>query len=405
MNFEFDPDRLIIDLLFSLTSLKEDLEIYSTMFRGWFHAPDQPRGQKRLGLDLTKDTGRASTPPLLDLIHPNERLEEPEVSQSKRFKTNNYPQDNSSGAGANATTNQVCFMENLQLHIRNVQGKNNRLQCTIEKLNEKIARSQTDKDSLIDQNGKNKEQIQDIQKELTNTQNELQRVQECANKQTEKIGEFKKLREDYYSLEQYVVGVEKLHKVALNDLEAFREQLRIFQAKNDIFQSESSVQKKQIQSLRSEISDAKVIKKQLEESQQELQCCKDDLFRLQPEVQIPDSVVLQDFETVCRRIVNWIDGEIDTWESTHPETEPTYVFSRSTKESTISFMTRNPNAGEYLARYLIHRHLMENLWDRKRPLLGLSEELQVFVQQAGKAMRTSQPPKGNVMIYRAGIMS
>ena len=56
--------------------------------------------------------------------------------------------------------------------------------------------------------------------------------------------------------------------------------------------------------------------------EKELQACKDDLFRLQPVSQVPDSTIVQRLEYLNVQICDWIASEasrsMDEWQREHP---------------------------------------------------------------------------------------
>lgn len=128
--------------------------------------------------------------------------------------------------------------------------------------------------------------------------------------------------------------------------------------------------------------------------QQELAACKDDLFRVQPSVPIPDTEIQSDYESISQQIVNWIDEEIRNFEKAHPET-PTDTFYSSGDHSGIArLLKRYPDAGEYLVRQRIHKYLQDRILHSNIYLLGLPVDIGEALQAAERSMAGSNPPKG-----------
>ena len=129
----------------------------------------------------------------------------------------------------------------------------------------------------------------------------------------------------------------------------------------------------------------------------ELQACKDDLFRLQPMTQVPDSAIAQRFESLDNVICNWIDSEIsqyiDKWESKYPNVDPK-LFHHSGDPAMKTLLAQYPNSGgEHVIRSMIHSHFQKKLFADRPLLFGLnihlSDELRLIEEHISKL----QPPR------------
>ena len=134
---------------------------------------------------------------------------------------------------------------------------------------------------------------------------------------------------------------------------------------------------------------------ELAASQDDLTACKDELFRLQPIAQVPDSQVDKEFDNLCQQIVNWVEAEVAVFEKTHPEEGQEFVFSIGEDKEATQFMTQHPKGGEHLAAYMIHRWLLNNLFWRKLSCIGLPAETIQLLERVERSMARLDPPRGN----------
>ena len=246
------------------------------------------------------------------------------------------------------------------------------------------------------------EDMKTLRNTLTKSQAELQVAKENAKEDAKKSEEAEVLRLKNLSLRERLEQAGQWHEVAerkLRDVHDLRGNLQNSQARCSAQETKISTYQEHFQALQTKTVDIEAIERALLETRQELQACKDDLSRLQPAVQVPDSVVLQDFDTVCRKVVAWVDEEIDTWESAHPETESGHLFSVGDNRCAAEYMSKYPDAGEYLAHYFINRILKQKLWGPHVRLLGLSDEAHCFVQHIEKAMTNGKHPKSRPSPY------
>ena len=146
------------------------------------------------------------------------------------------------------------------------------------------------------------------------------------------------------------------------------------------------------------VRDVKAINSDLQEklvtSQKELTMCRDDLFNLQPMVQVADSTIVEALEIVDQEVVSWIETEVASYEKTHPGAEEEHIFSVGDNRDAAIFLAHHPGAGEHFARYLVYRFLQANLFGRKYNLLGLKGKTAQLLQEAEHSMANFDPPRG-----------
>ena len=127
---------------------------------------------------------------------------------------------------------------------------------------------------------------------------------------------------------------------------------------------------------------------------QELDSCKDDLFRLQPQTQIPDTTILKDFQTLSQHIASWIDDELSRYEGLHPAAGSRDLFYHGGAQDSATFLHRFPQAGEYLVRFHIHRWLHAAIYGKGVYLFGLSKEQTETMNVAEQGMGNLRPQRG-----------
>ena len=143
---------------------------------------------------------------------------------------------------------------------------------------------------------------------------------------------------------------------------------------------------------------SKKLQSELETTWTQLQLCKDDLFRLQPMAQPPDSEIIKDFESMCQDIIGWIDAEISSFEKSYPSAELSHIFSGGDLPEAIYLLQQFPTFGEYWVRWVVHRSLYNNMFSRSVYLLGLPKEMKQCLQAAEKRMASLEPPRGSSSI-------
>ena len=132
----------------------------------------------------------------------------------------------------------------------------------------------------------------------------------------------------------------------------------------------------------------------------ELQACKDDLFRMQPMSQVPDSTIAQRFESLDDQICNWIETQIsrfmDEWQGKHHGDQPK-LFDHDGDRTTKLFLAFYPNTGgEYMVRSTIHYYLQKELLGDKILLFGLSEVDVGWLKWIEQSMSRLQPQRGEL---------
>ena len=136
-------------------------------------------------------------------------------------------------------------------------------------------------------------------------------------------------------------------------------------------------------------------RRNLAASKDDLTACKDELFRLQPIAQVPDSRVAKEFENLCQQITNWVEAEVAIFEKTHPEEGQEHVFSIGDDNNAAQFMAQHPRGGEHLAVHMVHHWLQDNLFGRNLSCVGLPAEVVQLLERVEQSMARLDPPRGD----------
>lgn len=261
-----------------------------------------------------------------------------------------------------------------QNHIPKPRGVNKRMSKRIReqkfKTLELTTQENLNKDNLIDAHAN----LQVFRKDLHDHETKLQEAAVQSRPSQRKRGSRKKqlshMQDDFSEVQQVHQGLASVRR----ELEARQDNLR------------------RTQSTHKELQEAR---RKLAASQDDLTACKDELFRLQPIAQTPDSRVATEVENLCHQIVNWIGAEVATYEKAHPANGPEYIFSIGEDKEAAQFMNQYPRDGEHLAAYMIHRWLQDHLFEHKLSCLGLSTEAIQLLERAEQSMARLDPPRGD----------
>lgn len=217
------------------------------------------------------------------------------------------------------------------------------------------------------------QEIQTLKKQLDNQK----KVEEKLQRAEAALTETRTSRKEWMNL---ATSLRKDLKGRENQLKATQRDLQALQSSHTRQQNNGST----LQELRQKLAT----------SQKELSTCKDDLFRLQPVAEVPDSNISKAFEGVCQQIVSWIDVELDAFEQENPGAKAEDIFAMGDDQKSEHLLRKYPGVGEHLTRYMIHRYLKNNLFGKNVYMLGLSDENKELLQRTEQSMASLDPPRG-----------
>ena len=136
-----------------------------------------------------------------------------------------------------------------------------------------------------------------------------------------------------------------------------------------------------------------------------VQNCKDDLFKLQPVSQVPDSVISQQYEALSSAISDWVDDEVarfsDAWQQRNGE-EPPEIFHHGEIDHIKDILALYPDSGgEYVLRCVISYALHCELFSHTIFLFGLPVAESEGLRYTARSMKSLEPPRGKREIMSA----
>ena len=146
-------------------------------------------------------------------------------------------------------------------------------------------------------------------------------------------------------------------------------------------------------------AEAEALREKLRTTEQALELCRDDLFRLQPVCRMSDGNIIAAFESLGEQLINWIDNEISAFEKAYPGTPVGCLFSGSEDSNVVKFLRMHPFAGEYLCRHTVNRCLLEHMFGINTHGWGLSAEFIHMLLHIENGMAALKPPKGTVINF------
>ena len=202
---------------------------------------------------------------------------------------------------------------------------------------------------------------------------DLERAQVKVVAHERELTKMKEIIAHFHNIGKDLQMEQKAHEATQRELQAFKAD-----------QHHKEVNGTELQGLREKVA----------ASQRELSACKDDLFRLQPFAQIPDSDISRQFDFICQQIINWIDVELLGFEHANPHLSQKDFFSPGGDIEIARHILRNPELGEYLSRYMIHCYFEAKLLGPSCSLLGLTKSDQELLQRTERSMAKMDPPRG-----------
>ncbi|KAL8705485.1 MAG: hypothetical protein Q9201_001416 [Fulgogasparrea decipioides] len=132
------------------------------------------------------------------------------------------------------------------------------------------------------------------------------------------------------------------------------------------------------------------------ELEQELQACKDDLFKMQPRARVSDSDIAQAYDNLHEQISNWMEGEIARFEAGFCRKNghlPNFFHhgdSWVAKEILSAYPTFG---GECFIRFVTQYLLQDMVFADDILLLGLDEADTALLRRIERSLDKSKPPR------------
>ena len=148
------------------------------------------------------------------------------------------------------------------------------------------------------------------------------------------------------------------------------------------------------------------LQKQNRDLHENLTECKDDLLRLQPPSQTPDSELAEQYSSLTQHISRWVDDE--TEDSNGMETSfESLSKADDLPESLKPFLTdehirlgkKSPNAQPFIIRFIVHRYLENCVFGNEVYLFGLDTRSIGLFEGIERGMHELEPPRGTFAHY------
>ncbi|MCJ1427055.1 hypothetical protein MMC29_004958 [Sticta canariensis] len=130
----------------------------------------------------------------------------------------------------------------------------------------------------------------------------------------------------------------------------------------------------------------------------ELQTCKDNLFRLQPIIQLTDSDISKQYETLCQQVSSWVDDGISRFEDKHGYHANDAIITDGVNTHIRRLLDSAPAAGEYLVSTAIHQHIQGRFFGGNVILVGLCPRITEFLHSTEEQMAKLEPRRDAITI-------
>ncbi|KAI4181015.1 MAG: hypothetical protein L6R41_006862 [Letrouitia leprolyta] len=143
------------------------------------------------------------------------------------------------------------------------------------------------------------------------------------------------------------------------------------------------------------------LQKQNARLNEDLTECRDDILRLQPPSQIPDSKIAEEYANLHQQIASWVDDEAE--DSQAMETQLANLLAdkdapellKSILDNDIIKATRKyPEAEPLILRYVIQMHIHRTILADDIYLFGLDEHNETILRSIAHAMEDLEPKRG-----------
>ncbi|KAL8945800.1 MAG: hypothetical protein Q9222_007711 [Ikaeria aurantiellina] len=145
--------------------------------------------------------------------------------------------------------------------------------------------------------------------------------------------------------------------------------------------------------------------------EEELQACKDDLFKMQPRSKVPDSEVARAYDDLHEHIASWVEAEISKSEKEFRRCNHGPVpslFRCAEVPGLEEFLSTHPiSGGEYLLRCVVLATLRKLIFADNIVLLGLDDWDSSLVRRIEQSMIETKPARDDEFIdgWRSDTLS
>ncbi|CAL8578725.1 hypothetical protein XPA_004497 [Xanthoria parietina] len=135
--------------------------------------------------------------------------------------------------------------------------------------------------------------------------------------------------------------------------------------------------------------------------------CRDDILRLQPPSQIPDSKIAEEYSSLYQQIASWVDDEADDTQSMEvrmadlaTDKEAPELLKAYLDPDLIRLAKKYADAEPLVLRYIIQLHLHRIILADDKYLFGLDEHNITMLRSVEHAMDALEPKRDTLTIQR-----
>ena len=136
------------------------------------------------------------------------------------------------------------------------------------------------------------------------------------------------------------------------------------------------------------------LQEQVSKLKEQLLCCQDDVFRLQPIPQHTDGEIQNQYGALCTYIMSWAEEEISDFEQTHQNSIPYQQAMKDGGDPYIKSVLKKFDAAEYLLGSIIHTVIVDSFFGEDIILFGLNDEMEKLIRDIEKNMENSGTDRG-----------
>ncbi|KAI4211508.1 MAG: hypothetical protein LQ351_005684 [Letrouitia transgressa] len=135
--------------------------------------------------------------------------------------------------------------------------------------------------------------------------------------------------------------------------------------------------------------------------------CRDDIMRLQPPSQIPDSKIAEQFANLYQEIASWVDDKCEDSQMMDSQLGNLYANKESPDHlktyldgDMIRLVKRNPEAEPLILRYVIHCQLHQLILNDRIYFFGLDDHTENIVRSVEESMGELEPKRDAQTLQR-----
>ncbi|KAL9611694.1 MAG: hypothetical protein Q9167_003656 [Letrouitia subvulpina] len=203
----------------------------------------------------------------------------------------------------------------------------------------------------------------------------------------------------------------RIHKeMILPDRRSLFEHIRLLEDHIDYLKSQMDKSKHHMESLTfqtREANEEKValeakilnLERQNQRLNNDLTECRDDIMRLQPPSQIPDSKIAEQFSNLYQEIASWVDDKCEDPQMMDSQLGNLYANKDSPDllktyldGDMIRLLRRNPEAEPLILRYVIHCQLHQSILNDQIYFFGLDDQTENIIRAGAPRPYFPYPP-------------